>query len=203
MGVLINFKICDNSADCGGISACPSGAFYFCEIDRTIKIDNDKCVGCGACEQSCPVGAIRFARDMAEHDRIKGEIDADERTTEDLFAERYASQPLDDAFVITPDRVAKRIKSAKPTVIEVNQYATIECLLKSVRATDICGAFHRDAMYAKCYVEKGDFEKLGITSTPILRFYYKGKTVGEIDQYFTKDQQDKYLDIIRGFGRKL
>ena len=41
MSVLINFKICDNAKECGGIEVCPTGALSWDEENETIKIDND------------------------------------------------------------------------------------------------------------------------------------------------------------------
>ena len=41
MSVLINFKICDNAKECGGIEVCPTGALSWDEENETIKIDNE------------------------------------------------------------------------------------------------------------------------------------------------------------------
>ncbi|HQF36684.1 MAG TPA: hypothetical protein PLL26_03535 [Candidatus Dojkabacteria bacterium] len=59
MPVLINFKICDNSPFCDGISACPTGALYFDSQKGKICIDQSKCIECGKCT-CCSVGAIHF-----------------------------------------------------------------------------------------------------------------------------------------------
>ena len=42
MAVLINFKICDNAKECGGIDVCPTGALSWNDVDSKIEIDNDK-----------------------------------------------------------------------------------------------------------------------------------------------------------------
>jgi NAD-dependent dihydropyrimidine dehydrogenase PreA subunit len=39
MAVLVNFKICDNAKECGGIEVCPTGALSWDEENETIKIE--------------------------------------------------------------------------------------------------------------------------------------------------------------------
>ena len=41
MAVLINFKICDNAKECGGIAVCPTGALSYDDEKESIVIDND------------------------------------------------------------------------------------------------------------------------------------------------------------------
>lgn len=74
MSVLINFKICDNSKDCNGIAVCPIKAFYWDEKKKTIAVDETKCISCGKCEESCPVDAIRVARNEKELKKRVDEI---------------------------------------------------------------------------------------------------------------------------------
>ena len=62
MAVLVNFKICDNAKECGGIAVCPTGALSWNEEKESIEIDNDKCISCGLCEKECPIGAIMVAK---------------------------------------------------------------------------------------------------------------------------------------------
>lgn len=77
MAVLINFKICDNAKECGGVAVCPTGALSFDEEKQTIIIDNDKCISCGKCEKECPIGAISVAKNKLEYDKIKQDIEND------------------------------------------------------------------------------------------------------------------------------
>lgn len=44
MSVLVNFKICDNAKECGGILTCPTGALSWDEEKETININNEKCI---------------------------------------------------------------------------------------------------------------------------------------------------------------
>ena len=37
MPVLINFKICDNAKECGGIEVCPTGALSYDDENKSIQ----------------------------------------------------------------------------------------------------------------------------------------------------------------------
>ena len=65
MSVLVNFKICDNAKECGGIAVCPTGALSWNEKKGTIEINNEKCISCGLCEKECSIGEIAFAKNEA------------------------------------------------------------------------------------------------------------------------------------------
>ena len=83
MSVLINFKICDNAKECGGIEVCSTGALSWDDKKETIVIDNTKCISCGLCEKACPIGAITVAKTEEEYEKIKKKIDDDPRTIEE------------------------------------------------------------------------------------------------------------------------
>ena len=74
MPAIINHKICDQASACGGISVCPVGAFTYNEKTKRIEIDNDTCISCGACEKTCPIGAIGVARTQEEFDELYDKI---------------------------------------------------------------------------------------------------------------------------------
>ena len=127
MPVLINFKICDNSKDCSGIEACSVGAFYWDEKNKTIAIDNSKCINCGKCESACPVGAIRVAETDEEFEKIKKEIEEDPRKVSDLFVDRYGAEPVDPAFLITENKFEIQIiESTQLAVVELFNDDSIE-----------------------------------------------------------------------------
>ena len=105
MAVLINFKICDNAKECGGIDVCPTGALSWNDVDSKIEIDNDKCISCGACEAECPIGAIMVAHSDEEYEKYKSEIDEDPRTTKDLFVDRYGAVAISDFFQISVNEI--------------------------------------------------------------------------------------------------
>jgi len=50
---------CIDVMDTACVSVCPVDCIHFEEgVDRTLYIDNNECIDCGACEPECPVEAI-------------------------------------------------------------------------------------------------------------------------------------------------
>lgn len=196
MPVLINFKICDNSKDCSGIEACPTGALFWDTENKTIIVDNTKCTSCGACENSCPVGAIRVAKNDDELAQIKKEINADTRTVSDLFVDRYGAQPIHPAFNISEDKFNVQIlESTKPAVVELFSNDSIQCLLHSIPIKDL---FHgHDIKYRKIEVTGNTFiEKYRVKELPALLFFRNGNLVGKIEGYFDIRKKSELLDDV-------
>jgi len=196
MPVLVNFKICDNSRDCSGIEACPTGAFYWDEDNKTIAIDDSKCSACGVCEESCPVGAIRVAKNSKEYSRIKKEIDADTRTVSDLFIDRYGAEPKDPAFLISQDKFDIQIlESVKMSVVELFDNDSIMCLLYSIPIRVLFEGM--DIKYRKIRVK--DDSLLGrydVGKLPCLLFFRDGKIVGKIEGYFGIEKKKEILSKV-------
>lgn len=120
ISVLINFKICDNSPDCNGIKVCPQDAIYWDQDEEELAIDNEKCVSCGKCEETCEVGAIRVAHSESEYEQIKQEIEDDPREVSDLFVDRFGAEPISQTFQTPPDKFYIQIlRSTKLTALEV------------------------------------------------------------------------------------
>lgn len=133
MPVLINFKICDNAKECGGIEICPTKALSWDEKKKEIKIDNTKCINCGKCEEACPVDAIRVARNEEEYRKIKREINEDLRKVSDLFIDRYGAKPIHPGFLIPENKFNVAVlESNKLAVVEVFKQESIMCLLRSI-----------------------------------------------------------------------
>ncbi len=196
MPALVNFKICDNSKDCSGIEICHSGAFFRDDEKKTIVVDNAKCTSCGACENSCPVGAIHVAKNDDELAQIKKEVDEDTRTVSDLFVDRYGAQPVHPAFNISEDKFNVQIlESSKPAVVELFSNDSIQCLLHSIPIKDL---FHgRDIKYRKIEVTGNTFiEKYGVKELPALLFFMNGKLVGKIEGYFDIRKKSELLDEV-------
>ena len=178
MSVLINFKICDNSEDCDGISACPIMAFYWDRGKKTIAVDNSKCNNCGRCEEACPVDAIRVARTDEEYEKIKKGIEEDSRKVSDLFVDRYGAQPISSAFLIPEDKFEIQIlRSTKPAVVEFFSDDSIQCLLRSIPVKELFRGL--DIKYRKMDVKgKSLIEEYDIKKLPALLFFRDGRLAG-------------------------
>lgn len=196
MPVLINFKICDNSEDCSGIEVCPTKAFFWDGKNRTIAVDESKCVTCGACEKACPVGAIRVARTEEEYRKIKKEIDEDPRKVSDLFVDRYGAQPIHSGFLIPQGKFEVQIlRSTKLAAVEVFNNDSIECMIKSIPVKELFK--NMDIKYRKIEVKGNSLpEKYGIKNMPTLLFFRDGKLLGKIEGYYNEDSREELLKKI-------
>ncbi len=192
MSVLVNFKICDNAKECGGIAVCPTGALSWDEENETIKIDNDKCISCGLCEKECPIGAIRVAKTSDEYDKIKKRIDEDPRTTKDLFVDRYGAVAISDFFKLSVEDIEEKVQKDCYTLVEIYNLDMAECLLKSIPIRELTANFPKDTLFYK--VEStGKVEKYGILELPSLLVFKSGKLLGHIDGYYNTDEKNIVL----------
>jgi len=197
MPVIINFKICDNAPECGGIAICPTGAMIYDEDKRGIIIDNDKCVNCGACESECPIGAIRVAQDAVELAKFQKEIDDDTRTIKDLFVDRYGAVPLSAFFTIENKDFKNKIISDELILIEVNKEETIACLLKSIPIKNITDNINKKVQFYKL-IEPSDelINEYRIEKFPSLLVLKNGELLGKIDGYFELDKEEEFKNIL-------
>ncbi|MDD2516320.1 MAG: 4Fe-4S dicluster domain-containing protein [Candidatus Gracilibacteria bacterium] len=194
MPVLINFKICDNSKDCCGISTCPYKAISWNNKKEEIEIDNPKCKSCGRCVKSCPVGAIKLAKTQEEFKKIQKEIELDPRKLSDLFVDRYGGEPKNEFFMETQDNFAKGILEVKnkPVVIELFNGDSIKCLIKSIPIKEIFEG--KDIIYKKIEVENDILlEKYEIQYLPCLLFFDKGQLIGKIEGYYGVDEKEIFM----------
>jgi len=199
MGVLVNFKICDNASECGGIESCPTGALFWDEENKKIGIDNSKCTNCGICENFCPTGAIRVARTEEEHSKIMKEIEEDTRKISDLFIERYGAMPIEPDFLIKEKEVENEIKvQTKPLLVEFFREDDVECLRKSVPINDLIPG--EDVVFRKVEVENEDVisEKYGVSKFPCLLLFADGKVSGKIEGYFGADNFEELRNGLKG-----
>lgn len=200
MTVLVNFKICDNAKECGGIAVCPTGALSWDEEKETMVIDNDKCISCGRCERECPIGAIMVARSKEEYDRIQKEIDEDPRTTKDLFVDRFGAVAISEFFQIELADIKEKVEKNSITLIEVYNPDVAECLLKSITIKDLTKNLPENTLY---YKAEGDesFSLYGVTELPSLLVFKSGKLLGHIDGYYTTAEKEQVIsklnDIVK------
>ena len=204
MPVLINFKICDNSKDCSGIQVCPMKAFFWDEEKKTIAVHEDKCVTCGLCEKSCPVGAIRVARTKEEYERIKKEIENDPRRVSDLFVDRYGAEPRSPAFFISKnDFPIQILEATQIAVVEFFTNESIECLLHSIPIKELFPDIK--IKYRKIELGKDDvlIKTYQIDKFPSLLFFKDGHLVAKIEGYFNNDQKKILMKKIKDIMFKI
>lgn len=192
MSVLVNFKICDNAKECGGIAVCPTGALSWDEDNGTIKIDNDKCISCGLCEKECPIGAIRVTRTNEEYQSIAKEIEDDKRTTKDLFVDRYGAVAISEFFQIEVSDIKEKANKNVLTLIEIYNPDVAECLLKSIPIKELTKNLPKDTLFYKA--ESTDvISEYEITELPSLLVFKSGILLGHIDGYYTTDDKELIL----------
>ena len=195
MPVLINFKICDNAKECGGILECPTGALIWDEKTKGIKINNKKCISCKKCVSTCPVDAIFVAKNEKEYQEIEKEIEADTRKRADLFIDRYGAQPIHPAFLISEKEFQGEVLDVgKLTVVEFFDDDSIMCLLRSISIKDLLGNY--PAEYRKIMTGKELAKKCKIKKLPALLFFEKGKLLGKIEGYYENKQKAKLCEKI-------
>lgn len=200
MPVLINFKICDNAKECGGIAVCPTKALSYDDSNKSIVIDNSKCINCFACEKECPIGAIHVAKDDIEYSKIKIEIDEDKRTTKDLFVDRYGAAPLSDFFIIEIKDLINKINNNKLVFIEVYTEDSIQCLLKSIPIKDLID--DEDILYYKILADNNLINEYNITSYPSLLVFKNNNILGKIEGYYDENQFDELKNKINNILKK-
>lgn len=195
MAVLLNFKICDNAKECGGVNVCPTGALSWNEEKNTIEIDNSKCISCGACEKECPIGAIMVARTDDEYKKIHKEIEDDPRTTKDLFVDRYGAVAISDFFKIDVKDIKDKSSKDSLTLIEIYNPDEAECLLKSIPIKDITKNLPSDTLFYK--VESSEtLKEYGITKLPSLLIFKSGKLLDHVDGYYDQNEKQELIDKI-------
>ncbi len=199
MSVLINFKICDNAKECGGIAICPTGALKWNKEKETIDIDNDKCISCGLCETECPISAIRVAKTEEEFKKIKEEIDNDPRSQKDLFVDRYGAAPLSERFIAEVDTLEEKVHKSEIVIIELFNDDSIECLLKSIPIKDIFDELPDNALFYKIECNDDTKKDLNIKELPAILIYKNGKIEGKIEGYYSVDQKEELFEKIKKF----
>lgn len=197
MSVLINFKICDNARECGGLAVCPTGAISYDENKESLVIDNDKCISCGLCENECPIGAINVAKSQEEYNKIKEMIDNDERTIEDLFVDRYGAAPLSEFFMIDSNDIEKKIINDKTVMIELYNDDSIQCLLKSIPIKELVKDFSESMLFYKAESNESVEQKYKLEELPALLVFEKGKFLGKVEGYYDESQKENLIGQIK------
>lgn len=197
MAVLVNFKICDNAKECGGIAVCPTGALSYDDEKGAIVIDNEKCISCGLCENECPIGAIMVAKNDEEYSKLKNEIDKDTRTTKDLFVDRYGATPLSEFFMIEADDIENKANNDGITLIELYNDDSIQCLLKSIPIKDLTKDLPKDTLFYKAEASDEVMDKYDVKELPTLLIFEKGKYLGKVEGYYEVDDKQSAIEKVQ------
>ncbi|MCL2383511.1 MAG: hypothetical protein FWC79_05155 [Oscillospiraceae bacterium] len=202
MAVLINFKICDNSKDCNGLAACPTGAFDWDEEKQTLVIHDDLCVNCAKCE-CCSVDAIKVTHSDEEYERVKKEIEDDPRTLNDLFIDRFGAAPIQEEYSTTEENIDTVLHSSRPFMLELYSEDTIECLLKSIPIREILQKFDSEATFRKIEVTSDKLlDRYGVKELPALVFIRDNKVLGSVEGYFTDENNRELYNKIHELTTK-
>lgn len=194
MSILINFKICDNSPECGWINACPNKVICFDEQKDSLVINNDACVNCNRCVKSCPVGAIFLAKNQQEYEAKQKEIDNDPRTSKDLFVDRYWAVPISSKTLLEPDKLKESVlDSDKLIVLEFLNDDVIECLIKSIPIKEILS---KDTLYYKFFTDTNFLKQYKVNTLPALLFFNHWKVVGKIEWFYWIEQKNTLINKI-------
>ena len=58
-------RVCRQCGNARCVSACPTGALSKDPDTQAVLVDEEKCVGCGACKAACPFGSITIPEGKA------------------------------------------------------------------------------------------------------------------------------------------
>ena len=205
MPVIRNYKICDNAEACNAIRVCPTGAFRWNEEKKTLEVDEETCIGCGLCatsEDSCSVGAIKYAKTEEEAEKIRKEIEDDPRTVADLMVDRYGSQPINMPFSCSEERLEAVLTTERICLVEINKEDLEECLIKSIPVKEILSNIE-NSTYRKIEIQTENLvQKYNIEQLPAMLIFKDEKLLGKIEGYYTVDQKQEFLDKINEIVKK-
>ena len=198
MPILINFKICDNSPECSGIGACPTGALTFDNEKETLIIDNDKCINCWGCEKSCPVGAIYVARTKKEYQKIELEIKDDKRTIKELFVDRYGTFPMTNKLLLKQENIKSIINDSKwLLLLEIYDCNEIMCLLKSIPVKNILESLEFETQYFKIEVNDELKEKYQLSKFPTILIFKDWNVINKVEGYYDISQRLELVSLLK------
>jgi thiol-disulfide isomerase/thioredoxin/NAD-dependent dihydropyrimidine dehydrogenase PreA subunit len=212
MPIAFNFKICDNSPLCNGIGACPLKLIKWNAEKRSLEVDNEKCIGCGACMKSCPVaGAICVAKDAAGLSSCRKVIEDDPRSRAELLKDRYGTDPTDPGLIVSQANFDEEVlKSDRVVIVDFWDEQHAKCKAYSIPYDELAPdrvvapelirkAGELRFKFRKAYVKENAEldEKLGIKVVPSLVLFYKGREIGRIEGAVKIDEKEKVVLAMR------
>lgn len=191
---IINYKICDQAPECGGIEVCPTKACFWNKKTKRPEIDNTKCVSCGVCVRECPVEAIVVVKTQEEFEEILKKINNDPRSEKELWRERLGCQPGRTpplAKIITPKNFEKEIIKAEGlVVVDVWSEETLDCRYHSILWDDL--GFTNKVAFKKLRGDKHPelAKKLKIKKFPTLLIFKDGNEVSRKEGYLYRSDKN-------------
>ena len=200
--VIINRNICDNAQECSGIAICPTGALYWDEDKGEIAYNPDVCIDCGACAdasaEGCPIGAIRWAADDEEYQKIQDEVNNETMSLAELEVERYGASPIEPFIKVEDVKDFISTIKQKYLVLELFNDDSINCLLHSIRVDDIKKVFNTDVCYKKVQVDDvTDFSFAAITELPSLVIMRGMEVLSVVAGYYDDEKKLELLELIQ------
>lgn len=197
--VIINRNICDNAPECSGIAICPSGAIFWNEKNENIDYNPDICIDCGACADAnaggCPIGAILWGEDEDDYIVKKTKVENETRKLADLEVERYGASPIEPTTDYEDINVFINSSKTSYVLIEFFNDDSINCLLHSIRVSEIKKVFDNNANYIKVQVEnKGVVEEYEIGELPGIAVFKEGNFKGSIAGYYDDNATNSFFD---------
>jgi len=189
MPPLINFKTCDNSPECSGISSCPEGAIVWDKEKKTIVVIPEKCIGCLLCVNACPVKAIEFANTPEEEALIREKFNEEGALLGELFIDRYGAMPIGpSAGYREVDIDTQKLSCGNIAVVELFDANNLECLRASVPIKNILG---ETVSYFKARSDGSGvlLNKFKVSQLPALLFFKGGVLIGKIEGYYGIDKE--------------
>ena len=196
MPAIINHKICDQASACGGIGVCPVGAFTYNEEKKQLEIDNEKCISCGACESTCPIGAIGVAITEEEFEELKQAIEEDPRSSEELFVDRYGGDIINENVMIEFNQIDE-IVAKEDCLIEIIDEDNIMCLLKSITYSEILANSNYKKYYRCLIGEDDNANKYNVNKLPSLLLCSNGAVQKVVEGYYEESEKEQLFNQIK------
>lgn len=193
--IIINSKICDRAPECGGISVCPTHALSFDSKNKQIIWDESKCTFCLKCTlpDSCPVGAIMFARDDEQKNLILDTINSDPHTDDWLWQERYGVMPAtaqSSAINLDNSNFNEVMADKKNKIIDIWHTDFLNCRLHSPLFSELLAGITSPPQIFKLDAQKYPqiAKKLKTTIFPSLLVYKNNLKVFEQTGYIESER---------------
>lgn len=126
---------CNECSDPVCVKVCPTHAHHKRAEDGLVVIDQEKCIGCGACAKACPYGAPQLDQAIGKMRKCDGCVDRTSRGLQPVCVESCPERaiefgdidmlrkkhgecaeiaPLPSASLTKPNLVIKPCRTAKP-----------------------------------------------------------------------------------------